>query len=154
MVRLGRGRSLSFDTDLICNAMQCNNYRKLIKTKNQRVGGLPFEETYLLRRSIRRREVSIFSRSLAILRVPCQLTPIYSTSSLNVRVMSSSSPSEAPPLSSAVFWLPVHCSVRGSFYLQSEDVDSHFPFPCCDNVLESHHACQPHHLFISRDETY
>ena len=39
--------------------------------------------------------------------------------------------------------------MSGSFSLQSEDVASHFPSPCCNNVLESLHACPPHHLFIS-----
>ena len=38
-------------------------------------------------------------------------------------------------LSSAIFWHPVHCCIGGSFSLQSEDVASHFPSPCCNNVL-------------------
>ena len=40
-------------------------------------------------------------------------------------------------LSSIVFWHLVHCCMCGSFSLQSEDVASHFPSPCCNNVLES-----------------
>ena len=40
-----------------------------------------------------------------------------------------------PPLSSAVFCNPVHCCMCGSFSLESENVASHFPSPCCDNVV-------------------
>ena len=42
-----------------------------------------------------------------------------------------------PPLSSAVFWHPVHCCMCGSFSVHSENVASNFPSPCCNNVLES-----------------
>ena len=54
----------------------------------------------------------------------------------------------SPPLSSAVFWHPVHCCMDGSLSLLSENVASHFPSPCCNNILESLHACSPHHPFI------
>ena len=53
-----------------------------------------------------------------------------------------------PPLSSVVFWYPVHCCMCGSFSLQSEDVANHFPSPCSDNVLYSLHACPPHPLHL------
>ena len=36
----------------------------------------------------------------------------------------------------------------GRFSLQSDDVANNFPSHCSDNVLESLHACSPHHLFI------
>ena len=53
-------------------------------------------------------------------------------------------------LSSTLFWHPVHCCRCGSFSLQSEDVAGHFPSPCTDNVLESLHACPPHHLLVGQ----
>ena len=59
---------------------------------------------------------------------------------------------QPPLLSSAIFWHPVHCrNMFGCFTLLSEDVVSHFsstPCTCCNNVLESLHAC--HHIFICR----
>ena len=54
----------------------------------------------------------------------------------------------ASPLSSAVFGHPVHCCMCRSFLRQSENVASHFPSPCFNNVLESLRACSIHHLFI------
>ena len=33
-----------------------------------------------------------------------------------------------------------------SFFLKAEDVASHFPSPCTDNVLDSLHACHPYHV--------
>ena len=62
--------------------------------------------------------------------------------------MYSAMSSLASPLSSAVLWHPVHSCMGWSFCMQSENVASHFPYPCCNNVLESSHACAPHHLFI------
>ena len=75
------------------------------------------------------------SRSLAILRAP-------SNTHLFEFFFESASPCllRPPPLSSVVFWHPVHCCMFGTFYMQ-EDVASHFPSPCSDNVLESLHAC-------------
>ena len=52
-----------------------------------------------------------------------------------------------PSVSSAVFWHIVHSCMGWSYSLQSENVASHFPSPCCNNVLESLHACSPHHPF-------
>ena len=55
-----------------------------------------------------------------------------------------------PPLLSSVgFWHTVglHCCLCGSFSLQSEDVAGHFHSHCCNYILESLHACSPHHLF-------
>ena len=42
------------------------------------------------------------------------------------------------------------CCMCGSFSLQSKDMASHCPSPCCDNVLESLHAFHSNHLFICR----
>ena len=58
--------------------------------------------------------------------------------------------SSVSPLSSAVFWHPVHCCMGRYCSLPSEDVASHCPSPCCNNVLESFHACPPHHLCVWR----
>ena len=85
------------------------------------------------------------SWTLAILRAPCQLTPISSRSSSKV-------------LRHVFFGIPsLFCCLQaltrciamgGSFFMQSDDVASYFPSLCSDNVLKSLHACPPHHVFI------
>ena len=66
----------------------------------------------------------LLSRSLANRQAPCQLTPISSRSSLKVLHHVFFAP--PPPLSSAVFWHPVHCCMGGSLFLPSDNVASHF----------------------------
>ena len=81
------------------------------------------------------------SLALAILRTPCRLTPISSTSSLNILPCLL----RYPTMSSVVFWHQVHSYMGGHFSMQSEDMASHLPSCCCDIVLESLHACPCHH---------
>ena len=96
------------------------------------------DEEYLATRSRH------LSRSLAIMWAPCQLTPISSRFYLNVLSHGF--------FGFSFFLLPSFYTQYGQFFLflQSDNMVSYFSSPRCDNVLESLHACPPHHLFICR----